>query len=185
MTKKNNVINARKIKRFDVIASIDCFGPEQEYVRHGLNLSVWQSNFEYLVEQKWITLSINQTISVLTIKTMLPLISYINEKRKIRKLEHYFSTVVLTHDFFRPEIFGKDFFKQEFDSIIENMPNDTWQHQEAKTYMQGIWLQINSKERNQEAINRLGVYLDEIDRRRNLNWRKTFTWLEREIINVV
>ena len=65
------------------------------------------------------------------------------------------------------------------------MPELTWQQKEAKTYMQGIWLQINSKERNQESIDRLGVYLDEIDRRRNLNWRKTFTWLEREINNVV
>lgn len=179
------LVIARKVKRFDVIASVDCFGPEQEYVRYGLDLSVWKTNFEYLVEQKWITLAINQTISTLTIKTMLPLIDYINEKRKARKLQHYFSTVVRTHDFLHPQIFGKDFYKQDFESIIAAMPEETWDHVEAKKYMQGIWLQINSKERDQEAINRLGVYLDEIDRRRNLNWRGIFPWLEQEINNVV
>ena len=56
----------KHIKRFDLTASIDCFGEEQEYVRYGLDIAQWCRNFDYLVQQKWIVLNINQTLSSLT-----------------------------------------------------------------------------------------------------------------------
>jgi hypothetical protein len=137
------------------------------------------------VSESWITLNVNQTISVLTIKTMHELIQFINQHRQNREIGHYFGTTLMTHSFLHPEIFGKDFFKNDFDKIIDIMPTNTWQQIQAKKHMNGIYMQINSKTRNQIAINQLGIFLDEIDRRRNLNWQKTFPWLQKEIKNVV
>ena len=44
---------------------------------------------------------------------------------------------------------------------------------------------VESCEKNQEKIQQLAMYLDELDRRRNLNWRVTFPWLEKELDHVV
>lgn len=180
-----SIVASRKIKRFDITASIDCFGKEQEYVRHGLDLDTWKSNFEFLVSQKWITLNINQTISALTIKTIPALISYINDLNTDRDIGHYMSTTVSTYDFLHPQIFGAGFFDEDFRIILDLMKEDTWQQKEAKRYMQGLISQINTQSRNQVLINQLGTYLTELDRRRNLNWQDTFLWLKKEITNVV
>jgi organic radical activating enzyme len=182
----HQLVREKQIKRFDLTASIDCFGAEQEYVRYGLDLVQWKENFEYLVSQKWITLNINQTLSVLTIKTVPALLQYINQFRANREIGHYFGTTVLTHKFLHPEIFGPGYFDQDFDQILKNMPVDTWQQKEADKYMRGIQLQLNSSSgRDQESINQLGIFLTEIDRRRNLSWKKTFLWLTTEVENVV
>jgi organic radical activating enzyme len=179
------IVKKRKIARFDLTASIDCWGPEQEYVRYGLDLDVWKNNFEYLVSEKWITLSINQTISSLTVKTIPKLLSYVNLYRKNRKIGHYMSMATTTYDFLHPRIFGKGFFNNEFTNIINIMHEETWQQKEAKTHLLGIKTYLDNCDRNQVEINKLSVYLDEIDRRRNTNWRTTFPWLEKEVTDVV
>jgi hypothetical protein len=178
------LVDTNKIKRFDLTASIDCFGKEQEYVRTGLDLELWKKNFEFLVNEKWIVLNVNQTITGLTIKTMLPLINYINFHRQTRDIGHYFGTVVHTHKCLEPGIFGKDFFKEDFDNILTAMQTDTEWNREYKSYMSGIYLQLNSVTRDQEKINQLEIFLNEIDRRRGLDWKQTFPWLVKEIKNV-
>jgi organic radical activating enzyme len=179
------LIKNKKIARFDLTASIDCWGLEQEYVRFGLDLDTWRKNFAYLVSEKWITLNINQTISSLTIKTIPELLNYINALRKNREIGHYMSTTVMTYEFLNPRVFGKDFFKNDFDAIIKLMPDDTWQQTEAKTYISGIKSYLDTCDRNQAEIDKLVVYLTELDRRRNTDWRTTFPWLEREVAHVV
>jgi replication-associated recombination protein RarA len=58
------------------------------------------------------------------------------------------------------------------------MPENTHQEQQAKKYMTGIWLEIQASNRNEEEIQKLIVFLDEIDRRRRTNWRNLFPWIE-------
>ena len=180
-----HLVSRRHLARFDLTASIDCFGPEQEYVRYGLDLAQWKRNFEYVCEQKWITLKINQTLSTLTIKTVPDLLEYVNQLRTNRKIGHYFGTTVFTHDFLHPEIFGAGFFDKDFENILQCMPQDSEVQVTARNYMQGIQNQLKSQARDQEKINQLAVFLDEIDRRRNLNWKQTFPWLEKEAKYVV
>jgi hypothetical protein len=178
--KLKKLIKTKKIKRFDLTASIDSFGTAQEYVRHGLNLSQWRANFEYAAEQKWITLNINQTLTGLILKQVPELIKYINEHRQHRPVGHYFSLPVVTYNFLHPEIFGPGYFDKEFTEILDLMPPNT-----QKDYMQGIKLRLATSSRDTNAIYKLGKFLDEIDRRRNLNWRHVFPWLVEEVDNVV
>ena len=51
--------------------------------------------------------------------------------------------------------------------------------------MLGIKSQIDSSERSVTKIEQLIVFLDEIDRRRNSNWKQVFPWIEKEIQYVV
>lgn len=181
----DNLVQSKKIKRFDLTASIDCFGPEQEYVRFGLDLNQWRENFAIAASHRDIVLNINQTLSVLTIKTVPELIKFINTFRTEREIGHYFSTTVATHKFLHPEIFGSGFYTADFDAILAEMPDNTWQQKHARSYMDGLKKQIDASKRDDDKIKQLGVFLDEIDRRRKLNWRKVFPWLRQEIENVV
>lgn len=179
------LVKTNKIKRFDLTASIDCFGPEQEYVRFGIDLEEWKRNFRKVVDRKWIYLNINQTLSGLTIKTVPALLEHINPLRQDREIGHYFSTTVMTHNFLDPGIFGPGFFSADFDAILTQMPDQTWQQQQARNYMQGIKQRLENSQRNDDAIRRLIVFLTEMDRRRQTNWKKTFSWLEKETTHVV
>lgn len=178
------LVSVRGIKRFDLTCSIDCWGPEQEYIRYGINIDDWKQNFEYVANQKWIVLNINQTITGLCIKSMPDLIEYINQHRTTRKIGHYFMVCVDTPQL-HPGIFGPGFFDQDFERILSIMPVDTWQHQQAHNMMQGLQLEFNSRQRNTQELSRLKTFLNEIDRRRNLNWKQTFPWLEKELEYVV
>ena len=64
------LIAEKKIRRLDMHCSIDCWGPQQEFVRYGIELAKWEENFKYLIGERWIKLNINNTVSVLTIKTL-------------------------------------------------------------------------------------------------------------------
>ena len=178
------LVAQRKIKRLDITCSIDCWGAEQEYVRYGLDLHSWEKNFNYLLEQKWIVLNINQTISALTIKTMPDLLIKLKEWNLKRPIGHYFSEVYPDPSYLKSDIFGSEFFKEDFNNILALMNDATWQEKEAKKYMNGIWKKISAGKKNLEEIKNLIVYLNEIDRRRNTNWQELFPWLV-EYKNVV
>jgi hypothetical protein len=168
----------RKIKRFDITCSIDCWGPEQEYVRWGLNLSTWEKNFSLLLKNRWIYLNINQTISALTIKTMPDLLIKLQEWRKGRKVGHWFSEVSPGPSYMKAEIFGRQEFVESSESILKLMPRESAEDQSAYEYMAGIFNHMHKIENPDYAeIKKLLTFLNEKDRRRNTNWEKLFPWL--------
>lgn len=173
------LIAKRCIKRFDLTASVDSFGPSQAYVRYGFDEQLWKSNFEYAVSCGWITLNINQTLTGLIVKEVPTLLHYVNQLRKSRPIGHYFSLPVFTHNFLHPKIFGGDFFKNDFHNIVMLMPLGSQQD-----YMNGIRLHLESTTKDVEGLKQLKTFLEEIDRRRNTNWRQAFPWLVEEL-NVV
>ena len=172
------LVSQKKIRRLDIICSIDCWGPEQEYIRYGLNLSSWESNFNYLLDQKWIVLNINQTISALAIKTIPDLLKKLKIWKSKRPVGYYFSELVPGPSYLKPDIFGPDFFAEDFKNILALLDDNTNQEKETKKYMSGIFNKISSNKGNTQEIKDLIIYLDEIDRRRNTNWKTTFPWLE-------
>ena len=176
VTKIKKLVVGRKLKRFDVLASIDCFGPQQEYVRYGLNLKTWEENFEYLLHQKWIKLSINQVVTALSIKTMPDLITKLNEWKKIRQVGHHL-TGPIDVDYISAEIFGAGMFTEDFETILNLMHTDTDDERNAKKYMSGIFQAIENKKIDIDKIKQLILFLDEKDRRRSTSWRSLFPWL--------
>lgn len=178
------LVASRKIKRFEVTASIDCWGDPQEYIRSGLDLVEWKKNFEYLVNERWITLNINQVVTALAIPTMPELIEYVNQQRQIRDIGHHLITVN-EPTYMNPDIFEPGFLNEYFNRVLSVMPETTWQQQEAKKYMAGVHAQIESAPANTVEQSKLKTYLTEMDRRRNTNWRETFPWLTGVLDNVV
>jgi MoaA/NifB/PqqE/SkfB family radical SAM enzyme len=177
----------RRLGRLDITASIDCFGPEQEFVRYGIELEQWRENFEFLASHRWIYLNINNTITSLTIKTLPDLLDYINDLREKRPIHHAFGLV----DFkmhMHPKIFGMGYFDKDFQKILSRMPTENTWDSNRKDYMMGLIKSVNAHTPDWDLQHDLRCYLDELDRRRNLDWKSVFPWLAEHfdrIANVV
>lgn len=179
------LLTERHLKRIDITCSIDCWGPEQEYVRYGLDLATWQKNFELLITHKWLTVNINQTVSLLSIKTMPKLIQLLTEWRKQTSIGHYFSVVNPQPSYLRLEVLGSEVFRDDFTRILDLLPTETKSQRQAKMYMEGIFKVTENSVPDPIEMLKLKTFLDEKDRRRGTNWRQVFPWLELELKNVV
>lgn len=179
------LVAKRKVKCFSITASIDCWGPEQEFVRYGMDLSLWQQNFEYLLSQKWLRININQTISPLTIKTMPDLIEKINVWKTVHPIGHWFGEVDPDPIYLKATIFGPGVFDDDFEKVLSLMKQETEEERNAHKYMQGIARRVKASTKNDQLIGDLFVFLDEMDRRRGTDWRSLFPWLDGLGKNVV
>jgi hypothetical protein len=167
----------KKIKRIDMTCSIDCWGPQQEYVRSGLDLVQWQNNFETLIKNKWLYISINQTITALTIKTMPALLQKLQEWNTVRPVYQHFSCPTPGPSYLHARILGGDQFKEDFEQILAMMPRNTDTDKITYDYMSGIANSIVQADVDPNEVKKLLTYLDEKDRRRNTNWEVLFPWL--------
>jgi hypothetical protein len=170
---------AGNIRVFDLTASIDCWGPEQVYVRSGLNLEKFEERFAWASEQgDWLRLNANQTITSMTIKTMPDLINMINKYNKYRHIGHYFQFLT-GGSYQHPDAFAYDFWAEDFDRIFKVMPTDTNEQREAIPRMTGMQKQLQKVQQyNYYRIGQLHTYLDELDRRRSTDWRSIFPYLD-------
>lgn len=176
--KFKQLIASKKIKRFDLTVSIDCWGVEAEYVRYGLDLKKWEENFELLLENKWLYVNINQTITSLTIKSMPELLKKLQQWRKIRHIGHWFGSVLDAGMWLQAETFGEKIFGDDAKEILQLMPQDSEENKNAYNYMESIFdFILATKTPDLENIKNLIIHLNEMDRRRGTNWRETFTWL--------
>ena len=133
----------------------------------------------------WLTVSINQTITSLTINGMPLLIDKINEWRKKKDIGHYGGKVI-GRNHLNPEHFGPEFWKETFDLILSKMQNETYNEQQAVNLIKGEQLRFNnSTGENKEMKEELFMYLDEIDKRRNTDWRNVFPYLIKDANDVV
>jgi organic radical activating enzyme len=170
------LIGKRKLKSLQITCSLDCWGPQAEFIRSGLDLAQWQRNFEKLLQIKWIRLQINHAVNVLSIKYMYELVDKINEWNKVRKIYTQYMTV-MEPPCMNPDIFGGEIFAQDLQNIISKMSNDTEFDNGIREYFTGISKQISSSKPNTEQIKHLKIFLTEIDRRRNTNYAEYFPWL--------
>lgn len=168
------------IQVFDLTASIDCWGPEQEFVRSGLDLVKFEERFAWASEQDdWLRLNANQTVTVMTVRTMPDLIKKIDQYSQTKHIGHYFQFYTGAHMFQHPKTYAWSFWQKDFERIFADMPRRTPAQMEAIPRMQGLQSLLQQHtQHNYQAISKLRVYLDEMDRRRNTNWRELFSYLD-------
>jgi pyruvate-formate lyase-activating enzyme len=177
------IIDRGHLRRFTVTASIDCWGREQEYVRFPLDLDSWTSNFEQLLKHEWINIVVGSTVTPLTAKTLPDLIERLNRWRGQHAIHHYLNSVNNPSYLFI-DILG-DFFQDDFDRALDLMPAQTPEQIKVRDYLRGIAVQSASGGVNPEQAQRLWDFLEEMDRRRNINWRRSFPWLQQPLQQAV
>lgn len=178
ITKIKRLVDSDHLREFEITASLDCWGEPQEYVRFPLDLSLWEKNFEYLLHQSWVNLIIGSTLTPLTIKTFPDLLEKIRQWKQVRPIYHYQNSVNSPGYMFI-DMFG-DIFQEDFQRALRLKPQTTPEEISSYRYLEGIAQQSASKEPDVPKIKDLFVFLEEIDRRRNTNWRETFPWLVEE-----
>lgn len=172
------LVDTNCIREFEITASLDCWGPQQEYVRFPLNLNRWEQNFEYLINETWINLIVSSTVTPLTVKTLPDLLEKILTWKQKRTIYHYQNSVNSPSYLFI-DIFG-DIFTKDFEKALALKPESSPEEISSKQYLEGIALQSKSKEPNINEITKLFDFLNEMDRRRSTDWTRTFPWLVSE-----
>ena len=149
MNQIKNFATSKNIGRFDLTCSVDCWGPEQEYVRSGLNLELLEEYFSYAADQdeSWLWLNVNQTISSMTIKTMPQLIEKIKKYKINRHIGHYFQTVD-GFPFQHPQIFDYSLWEKDFEIILNLLKGNNYHADDTFNRMLGIkkMLEANCKQ---------------------------------------
>ena len=171
-TIKELILN-KSIKRADIQASIDCWGPQQQFIRYGLDLDQFQNNFEYLTQHKWLRLSIHQVVTSLSIKTTNELQKHIASWKRInpRIGQEYFSVDGANYETLHSEIFGNRFFAKELENIANNFVCNNEYDNINKSRLVGIInVQANSNI-NHGRLQKLLLTLNQLDQRRNTSWR--------------
>jgi len=164
---------SRSIKQIHVSASLDCWGEQAEFVRSGLNIEHWQKNFEDLASNKWINLSVHQVITSLTIKTASELQQRIAEYKKDypKILQEYYLVDSGYEKIYHPEIFGKDFFKQELEHLLNTFPVVTEWDNNSRQRLEGIVKLISNSTADISRLQLLKQTLTQLDYRRGTNWK--------------
>jgi hypothetical protein len=175
INKVRSLINNACIKQFTVTASLDCWGSDAEFARFPLDLTVWQRNFERLLVEPWIRLVVGSTVTPLTIKTLPDLVEKINHWHEQRPVHHYFNSVNSPSYLFI-DIFG-DIFYEDFQRALNIMPETTVEQRNTKNYLTGIAQQSASGRPNISEVRKLYTFLNEMDRRRQTDWRSVYGWL--------
>ena len=174
----------KSIEQIQIVGSIDCWGEQAAYIRNGLNLELFEKNFEFLVNETDHLLNINSVITPLTIKTMPALVKKINEWSKNRTVYWSFMKESSPQKYQHPTIFGKDMLQlglQQSYDVFETF-NDP-EKINSKNYLAGIMLEMEKTAPDTEAQKQLLTYLNELDRRRNTNFRVLFPELA-ELLDV-
>lgn len=183
LDKLEDLTKNKKVQSVGITASLDCWGPQQEYVRWGLNLEEWETNFNTLVKgYPNINVCVNSTINSLSIKTMSELLIKVNEANSYRKnikggrIIHSFN--MLTNPrFMNGQHFPSGFFDEDFKAILSVMPATDSRENDLREHMEGIWKTYNFAKHDKDQIKQLKESLEESDRRHKTRWREIFPWL--------
>ena len=170
------LVEQGKLDNLQVIGSLDCWGPQAEYVRNGLDLNKYVNNMEFILNKTKITPSVNSALMALTIPTLPDLIMQINKWSKVREV--YWSGMKAGdagRPYLNPTIFGEDIVPLGFDQAIGQFETNGDAIKEAQlNNLKGIRTECENTDPDLLQQNLLKVYLKELDRRRNTDYTKLF-----------
>lgn len=181
------LIKRQKLKRIDIQISVDCWGPGQEYVRYGFNRVTFDNNIKTLLATKMFRIGLLSTVCSLTVNEMPFLIDKYHEWNQIDRL-HWYPHLVLPHGntLFTPTIFDYSIFEEAFESTIQKLTSNTYDEEQSLNLITGIAAECkNLSKQDCEKQKSLLHCMEEVDRRRGVDWRSVFPWLKQELDNVV
>lgn len=169
--KVNKLITDKKIENFQVVCSQDCWGPQAEFARYGLDLDNWETNFNTLLNDNKVEISIHSTITPVTLPTMSEFYRRIGLWNKQKKIEVSWNTVK-EPSFMNPEIIGYH-GKSYYDNLIEEVQKGGYDI----PYLSGFREQSTSHPIDGERLTKLYHYLNKLDERRGTDWKSLYPWL--------
>lgn len=172
----SQLIEDKKLGSFTVVCSMDNWGEQAEFARYGMKLDEWEKNFNTILQDSHVIISIHSTISVVTLSTMVDLYKKIPEWNKTKRIYFGWNTVA-NPTFMSPEILGH-YASEYFSELIEVVEKFDFAKKQEYEYLYGFKQQVTTHNVDPVRLKRLSNYLDRLDERRNTNWRNLYPWLE-------
>lgn len=175
------MIKHQNVSSVTIIASIDGWGKAAEFQRTGLDLELWEKNFQTVLNEQLIKLDINLAMTCLTIPTMPELIAKWNEWCKIKEVGLH-GMQVFNPNFLAPHVLPAYHNKEYFQQAIDLIPEDTWGKKWAKERFSSL-LPVFDKYQDGVVpeMRKLKTFLNEISQRRSMDWTTTFPKIYQEI----
>lgn len=187
-----------KIKSFKLFTSLDTWGERAEYIRTGLDLAVWQQNFETYLTKTNLQITFMITFNILTVTTFKSLLEKILEWRKQYhwdngegRLRHrirfdtphlkeplQYDMNILPKDEFMPYMYSTlDFIKSNIDNqSVEKFSDMEYEKfRRVVTYMETTHY---TDQRIHEGRRDFFRWFTEYDNRRNTDFVATFPEME-------
>lgn len=188
----DHLVKEKRLDKLQIVGSLDSWGAEAEYVRNGLDLKLFQKNFEYILNESNTLQNINSALTITAVPGMPKLVDKINEWSKIRPV--YWSMMKAStynygpRPYLYPGIFGRKVNDIGLREAIEKFDINSYGHVDSvklnhKNYMNGITNEFESREPDSFRQKQFKIYLTELDRRRGTDYKKTFPtiaeWLDK------
>lgn len=177
-----NLIKNKCIEEFEITASIDCWGPQLEYVRTGAKCDVIEENILYylnLPTTKY--LNINSTHSLMSFPYYYLLLKKKKEwEDKTGKTIRLYSMPV-SSEHVALDTLGGEFIKKSTKKILQIHEKKSWDDNQALKNLSGQIKWIFDKSADIQKIKNFIEVYNELDRRRNTNWQKVFPEIAAEI----
>ena len=156
------------VKRIDITASIDSWGDDQEYTRHGIDLKKFEKNMDYLLTcGDWLYLTVNHTVSSLSIVNFHLLMDKVSEWR-VRKPIYQTGGFVTHEPHLHPLIFPNGFWDRHFESALKKINSENgYEEKNGYDVVNGMYIYVKKMGAvDEEQIGILIRALNEYDRRR-------------------
>lgn len=184
--KMTSMIQNKKLKRVDILASVDCWGKEQEYIRTGFDCITFEKNVKILLNYPLIRIGFLSTLTSLSIPSMHKLAKKITEWTTKHKIYWYMNLVVPINDHvLTPDIVDITQYDRSIELTRKLMAEGISDSESTIKTFDGIIAKIKATAINYNRIVQLMKYLDDNDVRKGTNWREVFPWLVNEVKDVV
>lgn len=171
--KISKLINEKKLKGLKFICSIDCWGPDVEYVRYGFNMNNAEQNMNLLLETNGVDADVHATMSVLSLPSMYLLAEKVNEWGRKKHVALGWNTITYPpcFDIYH---FG-NYFLKDLDKFISTLEkSDTYGFKAQQKTIYGIRSRMAEAKPNVEQVEKLYGFLEELDVRRKEDWKSRF-----------
>lgn len=166
--KVRKLIYEKKIKSMQVICSIDCWGPELEYIRYGLNMDWAEKNILIMLKTMGVEVQIHSTVTALSMPSFYKLAEKVREWKKIKHVTFHWNTVVIPQCF---DIYNfGNVFVEDLNKFIEVIKDKNMLSYQDTVY--GIRAKMLSSNVNKKEICNLYEFLNDLDIRRKDDWKK-------------
>jgi organic radical activating enzyme len=188
----DRLVKEKRLDKLQIVGSLDSWGAEAEYVRNGLDLKLFQKNFEYILNESNTLQNINSALTATAVPGMPELVKNINQWSKIRPV--YWSMMKAStynqgaRPYLYPGIFGRKINDIGLKEAVDLFDVNSYGYSDSvkvnyKNYMNGIINEFENREPDPFRQKQFKIYLTELDRRRGTDYKKTFPtiaeWLDK------
>lgn len=199
--KVNKLITEGKIKDFKIFTSLDTWGERAEYIRTGLNLDLWEKNFDTYLTKTNLPVTFMITFNLLTVTSFDSLLEKMlewrikyntntqNKWQRIRFDTPYlkeplqYDMNILPKDEFMPYMYKHlDFIKRNLDDKDRHKFSDL-EYEKFRRVVDYMESTNYTVEKLTEGRKDFANWFTEYDRRRNTDFLATFPELENFYFN--